>query len=144
MTENVGAVTVTCEACGRVLDEPPNVEIPAPCPACGCNERHVYVTATDSATVRERTRLKAKRPGESRPFLEHVQGDDLHRDSRTWMHLARTVDRENDRYSERIVDPATGTVVHECDEPLSEHWGHGSAKRRAPEGAPEAGNGNRP
>lgn len=39
-----------------------------------------------------------------------------------------TVDRENDRYSERVVDPTDGDVLHECGEPLSDDLGHGSAK----------------
>jgi len=70
-----------------------------------------------------------KTPGVNRPRIEFVEGDDLHRDFGRWMKLSRQIDRENDRYRETVVDPKTGRVVHECDEPLSEHRGHGSAKR---------------
>jgi hypothetical protein len=31
---------------------------------------------------------------------------------------------------EHIVNPNTGEVIHHCEEPLSQHQGHGSAKRR--------------
>lgn len=43
-----------------------------------------------------------------------------------------TVDREADRYTERLVDGETGEVIHDVDEPLSEHRGHGSAKGQPP------------
>jgi hypothetical protein len=50
----------------------------------------------------------------------------------------RVVDREGDRYTERIVD-AAGNVVRDVDEPLSNHRGHGTAKRRGSQ--PESGTG---
>lgn len=42
------------------------------------------------------------------------------------------VDRENDRYSETVTEYETGIVIHHCNEKLSEHTGHGSAKRPKP------------
>jgi hypothetical protein len=42
--------------------------------------------------------------------------------------LDRVIDRDNDYYLERIVDPETGEVIRECEEKLSEHQGRGSAK----------------
>jgi len=42
----------------------------------------------------------------------------------------RTIDRDTDSYVERVTDPDTGEVIHECVEPLSQHRGHGSAKDR--------------
>jgi hypothetical protein len=46
------------------------------------------------------------------------------------MRLDRVIDREKNRYTERVTDPATGEVVHECDEPLTDHQDHGAAKGR--------------
>ena len=46
------------------------------------------------------------------------------------MHRDLVIDRDNDRYVERIVDSKTAAVIHECKEPLSRHRGHGTAKRR--------------
>ena len=40
------------------------------------------------------------------------------------------IDRENDLYKEVVTDPDTGKIIHQCEEPLSEHVGHGSAKHR--------------
>ena len=40
----------------------------------------------------------------------------------------RMIDKENDKYVEKVVYTDTGTVIRDCDEKLSEHWGHGNAK----------------
>lgn len=40
----------------------------------------------------------------------------------------RMIDKKNDRYVEKICYTDTGTIIRDCDEKLSEHWGHGSAK----------------
>jgi hypothetical protein len=46
------------------------------------------------------------------------------------MKHSRIIDRDNDSYHEIVMDPISGKVVHECKEPLSQHRGHGSAKRK--------------
>lgn len=77
---------------------------------------------------------KAKHPGDKKPFIEQVTGDDVRRSTGTWVKHDRVIDRENNRYKEDVVDPKTGEVIHHCDEPLSEHTGHGDAKEtRKPE-----------
>jgi len=40
----------------------------------------------------------------------------------------RVIDKNNDKYFEQVIDPETGETVHHCEEPLSEHFGHGTAK----------------
>lgn len=40
----------------------------------------------------------------------------------------RMIDKKNDRYVEKISYTDTGTIIRDCDEKLTEHWGHGSAK----------------
>jgi hypothetical protein len=37
--------------------------------------------------------------------------------------------RHGNRYSEKVTLCETEEVIHECDEPLTDHRGHGSAKR---------------
>ena len=46
------------------------------------------------------------------------------------MKKERLIDRAKDHYKEVVTDPDTGSVVHQCDEPLSQHRGHGSAKKK--------------
>jgi len=40
----------------------------------------------------------------------------------------RMIDKINDRYVEKVIYTDTGTIIRDCDEKLTEHWGHGSAK----------------
>ena len=42
--------------------------------------------------------------------------------------VERTIDKDSDSYHEKVTDPATGTVLNECKERLSDHINHGSAK----------------
>lgn len=44
--------------------------------------------------------------------------------------LHRRLDREKDQYDEIVKDEKTGKIANECHEPLSEHIGHGSAKKK--------------
>jgi hypothetical protein len=74
--------------------------------------------------------MKAKSPGEKKPFMEQKIGDSYSWARDRWMDLVRVIDRRNDRYRESVVDQVTGEVVREVDEPLSEHTGRGSARQR--------------
>lgn len=47
----------------------------------------------------------------------------------------RIIDKDGDLYHERVVDVATGDVIRDVTEPLSEHRDRGSARRRKPPGA---------
>jgi len=59
-----------------------------------------------------------------------TQGADFSHSKGRMMEKVRIIDKDNDRYFEKIVDPVTGEIVHLCDEALSAHWGHGSAKKK--------------
>lgn len=89
------------------------------------------MTLTDTAQAHERFGIKARHGdvGEVKPYREQISGDDYHRDTGEWRHLSRVIDRERDRYTERVSD-AAGNVVRDVDEPLSEHRGHGAARRQ--------------
>lgn len=65
-------------------------------------------------------------------FIETFSGSELSRSLQRFMHKVRIIDRDNDRYLEKVVDPETGEVLRDVDEPLSEHQGRGSAKKRRP------------
>lgn len=75
-------------------------------------------------------RVRGAQPGQShrhgfelrfRDGFDHERGIAVKRFQR--------FDRREDIYCERIVDMATGEVVHEQLEPLSDHRGHGDARR---------------
>jgi hypothetical protein len=54
-------------------------------------------------------------------------------------HNHRVFDWGTDRYRELVILLNTGEVVHVCDEPLSQHRGHGSAKQLPHETAAHPG-----
>jgi len=127
---------VRCSDCGQPLDVADETGR-EPCERCGSLRRthSLYLDATLS--VRSQFRWKHKRPGFRRALVEGVSGSERSVGSGRWVRKTRLIDRETDWYEERIVDEETGEVLHESHEPLSDHSGHGSAKRRpAPEENP--------
>ena len=71
-------------------------------------------------------------PRKKNPRLEQFSGADLRKSDGRWMQKERIIDRDRDYYKEVVIDPIDGTVVHHNEEPLSEHFGHGSAKPKPP------------
>jgi len=74
--------------------------------------------------------MKAREAGHRKPFLEQTTGDDFFRKAQKWVERVMRIDRRNDRYTEHVVDPHTNETFHYCDEPLSAHQGHDSAKNK--------------
>jgi hypothetical protein len=72
--------------------------------------------------------MKGKEPGEKKPFIETRSEPSRSHKLEKHVHHERVIDRRNDRYFEQVTDYETGEVLHRCEEPLSEHMGHGSAK----------------
>lgn len=140
MPEQEPSTTVSCSACGASLPEPGRIQDQKPCPSCGSTARTFAVTLTDKAEAHDSLATKARHGdvGKVKPYREAFTGFDYHRDSKEWRQVSRVVDREGDRYTERIVD-AAGNVVRDVDEPLSKHRGHGTAKRRGSRPGPDAG-----
>lgn len=56
-------------------------------------------------------------------------GSEQRKSDGKWMNKGRIIDRDNDKYKEVVTDPVTGEIIRKCDEPLSTHQGHGSAKK---------------
>lgn len=123
-------VRTNCGGCGAQLSESPSLqpEERTPCPSCGAIIRAMQVSISERVVIRGKLGVKGKRNDSKKPYVESVSGDDFHRKTGKWMKLSRLIDRENDHYREEVKDPCTGEVIHHCEEPLSDHKGHGSAK----------------
>lgn len=124
--------TVKCSDCGCAIAETASeAAAPSPkaaCPACGSIRRTVALVFSDSVEAHDSVAYKARREGEKKPIAWGRSGDDLTKSTGQWAEVSRSFDRENDLYRERVLEKATGKVLHECNEPLSQHTGHGSAK----------------
>lgn len=123
--------TVNCAGCGRVLADETQAspEERQPCPSCGSTTRHVALSVHDEGTFHERVELKARHEGLRKPYLEARSGEAQQSDG-SWKEVERIIDRDNDLYREKVVDPQSGDVHHFQEEPLSDHREHGSAKVR--------------
>jgi DNA-directed RNA polymerase subunit RPC12/RpoP len=123
---------VKCGDCGLTIEEDSGIAVEdrLPCPTCGSFKRAFHVTIHDTCTIREKIGRKSRHAVEGKPFIEQVQGSDLHQKSGKWMNLVRIIDRGNDSYHEVVTNPETGEIIHECKEPLSQHVGHGTARNK--------------
>lgn len=123
---------VKCGCCGMMLDELSDIAIEErkPCPNCGSLSRFFNVEISEHMTIREKIGMKLKSPGDRKPKFESVSGEDLHQKTGKWNKIERRIDRDNNKYMEKIVDPTTGEIIHLCDEPLTEHQNRGSAKNK--------------
>lgn len=52
-------------------------------------------------------------------------------DGKGLVHVERIIDKEKNYYFERVVDFWSNEVIRSVEHPLSEHTGHGSAKRKS-------------
>lgn len=123
-------ICAKCECCWESEDEPDN-KSREPCPDCDSIGRKFTVHAQDGVGLRESVGGKVKDPtlpSKKKVRVEFFDGFDwsvlLEKD------VQKSVlrDKRDDRYYEKVIDPDTGETIHKCDEPLSEHRGHGSAK----------------
>jgi hypothetical protein len=87
------------------------------------------VNITDALHFHDSLGMKSKNAA-GKTLTESVAGDDLHRKSGKWMHKERVIDHANDLYREVVTDPDSGEIIHQQEELLSHHRGHGSDKRK--------------
>jgi len=126
--------TVVCATCGASIDTAVDTEENRiPCTNCGGTQRHYSDTFTDVIVFRDGIRVEAKHAREKRPFIEELAGPDFSRSKEKAVQKERIIDRDNDRYTEKVTDYESGETIHHCDEPLSQHQGHGSAKHKKDE-----------
>jgi hypothetical protein len=80
------------------------------------------------ATVYIKTR-SLHREGGRKVGREETTGDDFHSATKKWNLVHRVIDRVNDWYEETFRDRDTGGILHHQAHRLTDHRGHGSAKK---------------
>lgn len=115
-----------CTACGGGP-----LGVPGACPDCGATARTVRLGF--SATVRQQpsVRYAAKKGGRGKPFVTGKAGAEFFRRDQRWHWVVRQINRARNWYSELITDQETNEIVRAIEEPLSDHQGRGSAKKRS-------------
>jgi hypothetical protein len=117
-----------CAGCGAVLNPSEVSQVRVPCSACGSMARVIEVSVSETLEFHASIGFKHKRVGHKKPIAEGFSGKEFFVKEQRLVDKERLIDREAKRYREKVTDPATGNVIHECDEPLDQHRGHGSAK----------------
>jgi hypothetical protein len=122
----------TCNKCGTFVDEPDNLDERQPCSQCGSLSRSFGVGLSTEAVGQPEIKAKGRhgQPGQVKPFVTAKLADEVFHETRERTLREKMEDRDNDRYHERVISQETGALLHECNEPLSEHQGHGSAKKK--------------
>ena len=92
----------------------------------------IRVAFQDSVSAHDSLVMKLKDPAlpsKKKERVVHRSGRERSQGSNRTVDKERIIDRRNDWYMERVIDCETGEIIHDCDEPLSDHQGHGSARR---------------
>ncbi len=99
------------------------------CTNCGSQNLECVLIVCDLLTFHETVKGKSnKAPGKKKPYSEFQAGEEFSKRLHRFVTKTRKIDREHDSYYEKVSDPETGKILHDCSEPLHEHLGHGSDK----------------
>ena len=123
-----------CKDCGETFDDDPTDRIE--CPKCG-SKRRVNEASGDVELPLARVRMKysvydTPRKSRKRAGIEVQMGDEECKATGEYVDKFRKIDRrikDDKGYVEVIRNPHTGAIIHQCIERLSDHQGHGSAKK---------------
>ena len=126
-------MSTSCANCKMSLPDNIPGQEHVPCPNCGSKERAYLMTLTETFGSHDGHRVKAKNsalPSDKKLRFDTYSGVEPSHKFGKLVRVHRTIDRDNNRYVEKVVDLQTGEVLHECDEPLSDHINRGTAKNK--------------
>ncbi len=91
----------------------------------------INISLHANTSVKTNLRLRCKRKGFKKFISEFLEGwfPSGDRKLKDGVHKTRSVDKEKDTYDEVIKEAKAGKVIHKCHEKLSDHIGHGDAKK---------------
>jgi len=140
------ADAVRCAKCGEAIPEEPGLPLEdrMPCPACGSTARafaKVFHEVVEVHAFVDGKKRAAGLASKKKVRVHLQQGDQLNHETGLWVLKERRIDKDASPawYFERITDPETGEVIHECSEPLDKHTGHGGAEPSERRGAQNLG-----
>lgn len=123
--------SISCINCGEQVKKSNDSDNQIPCPKCGSIGKSIKIIISDCVSLHDNIKGKVKDknyPSKKNPRVEFFQGDDLRKSDGKWMKKDRLIDKTKNKYTETVTDPETNEIVHHCEEPLSDHWGHGTDK----------------
>ncbi len=110
-----------CQECNKELEPDQKV-----CPVCKSNKRRIIAIKDEGVEIGERIEAKKKRKGFKSPLIEISKGLFESGDKKKHpkgVKKERVIDRERDKYKEKVIDVETGEITRDVEEPLSVHGG---------------------
>jgi hypothetical protein len=123
-------ICANCEFCWE-SQEDIDLSHREPCPECGSISRKFNMLCQDNLQFHEAWKGKIKDtalPSKKKVRVEFFDGQEWSVALEKFVNKVVLRDKRQDHYHEKVVDPDTGTIIHECTEPLSKHKNHGNAK----------------
>ena len=74
--------------------------------------------------------LSLKKEGIKKMLVETVHRLETQISTGRRVEKIRLIDRQSNKYREEVIDDVTRETIHFCEEPLDQHQGHGSAKKK--------------
>lgn len=125
----VGFLFGKCDSCAAIICDEIDVEDPehVTCKGCGAKLKPSTVPGTKLTGKISRSGTSKKKG-----LLAEIRiaFQPLRNRNGVLVRYERLIDHHEDRYVERVTLYDSGEVIHLCDEPLTKHQGHGSAKRK--------------
>ena len=99
------------------------------CPKCGYKVVELSLEANINVDITMQYKGKSHKKINKRPSFEFKGGQEFSYSKGKYVNRNYRIDREKDKYTEKVSDRETGETIHECEEKLTEHFNHGSAKK---------------
>lgn len=121
----------TCLDCGKEINKDDKL-----CQFCGSEKKNIELIIRESIKMPSlmlKASLQNKFIGNKKHqyrISEYWQGQDFNRCKGRYVHLVRQIDRVNNKYYEKIVDPKTNEIIRMCEETLTEHQNRGNARTK--------------
>lgn len=122
-------INVTCNDGGKEFDFTKDLQ---ECPFCHSPNFTVTATIKEKMQISEKAvKYEGKAPNRTGKKKVRVEWGVERKSSLLtksgFATVERLINRESDKYFEKVTDEE-GNVIHHCDEKLTDHFGHGSAK----------------
>jgi hypothetical protein len=102
------------------------------CHKCGSEQKTIHLLVEDEIRLYDQIKIKSKGKKDGHKInQEQIKGYELSSNG-NMVDKIRIIDNINDVYFEEIIDLG-GNIIHKCQEKLSEHKGHGNAKKKKTE-----------
>jgi len=117
-----------CLVCDNPMDKNETT-----CPVCGNEGRKIITLINEGVQVLDMCAGGMKSPrysGKHKFAFEFLSGKNLFIKENRYVDKARTIDRIEDLYVEKVTDPLNGEQLHYKNEPLSKHQKSSTRKKK--------------